>query len=143
MNSPRRLGLTLVSLGIFVMVAFAVQHWLFLKKLPEGFWRIPLSLVRINDYGGRSGTYRNNCLRDNPGADLILYRRPAAFANHAVSSRRCAACRSSCLAFFGWRFVSQVWPLPGGAGTASSPAWQRRGLDRTQVGTSLVLLMRR
>jgi putative membrane protein len=31
--SPRRMGLTLVSLGIFVMIAFAVQHWLFLKKL--------------------------------------------------------------------------------------------------------------
>jgi len=33
--SPRRLGLTLVSLGIFVMVAFAIQHWLFLKKLQK------------------------------------------------------------------------------------------------------------
>lgn len=33
--SPRRLGLTLVSLGVFVMVAFAVQHWLFLKKLQK------------------------------------------------------------------------------------------------------------
>jgi uncharacterized membrane protein YidH (DUF202 family) len=32
-NSPRRLGLTLVSLGIFVMVAFATQHWLFIRKL--------------------------------------------------------------------------------------------------------------
>ena len=32
-SSPRRLGLTLVSLGIFVMVAFAIQHWLFIKKL--------------------------------------------------------------------------------------------------------------
>jgi putative membrane protein len=34
-NSPRRLGLTLVSLGIFVMVAFAVQHWLFIRKLRQ------------------------------------------------------------------------------------------------------------
>lgn len=34
-NSPRRLGLTLVSLGVFVMVAFAVQHWLFLKRLQQ------------------------------------------------------------------------------------------------------------
>ena len=33
--SPRRLGLTLVSLGIFVMISFAVQHWLFLKKLQK------------------------------------------------------------------------------------------------------------
>jgi putative membrane protein len=33
--SARRMGLTLVSLGIFVMVAFAVQHWLFLKKLQK------------------------------------------------------------------------------------------------------------
>ena len=32
-NSPRRLGLTLISLGIFVMVAFATQHWLFIRKL--------------------------------------------------------------------------------------------------------------
>ena len=32
-SSPRRLGLTLVSLGIFVMVAFATQHWLFIRKL--------------------------------------------------------------------------------------------------------------
>ena len=54
--SPRRLGLTLVSLGIFVMVAFALQHWLFLKKLQKesdlgfpwsvsltagGVWRLP------------------------------------------------------------------------------------------------------
>lgn len=34
-NSPRRLGLTLVSMGIFVMVAFAIQHWLFIRKLRE------------------------------------------------------------------------------------------------------------
>lgn len=33
--SPRRLGLTLVSLGVFVMIAFAVQHWMFLKKLQK------------------------------------------------------------------------------------------------------------
>ena len=33
--SPRRMGLTLVSLGVFVMVAFAVQHWLFLKRLQQ------------------------------------------------------------------------------------------------------------
>jgi putative membrane protein len=32
-RSPRRLGLTLVSLGIFVMVVFAAQHWLFLRKM--------------------------------------------------------------------------------------------------------------
>jgi putative membrane protein len=32
-SSPRRLGLTLVSLGIFVMVAFAIQHGLFIRKL--------------------------------------------------------------------------------------------------------------
>ena len=31
--SARPLGLTLVSLGIFVMVAFATQHWLFIRKL--------------------------------------------------------------------------------------------------------------
>jgi uncharacterized membrane protein YidH (DUF202 family) len=34
-HSPRRLGLTLVSLGVFVMIAFAIQHWLFLKKLQK------------------------------------------------------------------------------------------------------------
>lgn len=34
-NSPRRLGITLVALGVFVMVAFAVQHWLFLKRLQQ------------------------------------------------------------------------------------------------------------
>ena len=32
-KGPRRLGMTLVSLGIFVLVAFACQHWLFLKQL--------------------------------------------------------------------------------------------------------------
>jgi uncharacterized membrane protein YidH (DUF202 family) len=32
-NSPRRLGLTLLFLGVFVMVAFATQHWLFIRKL--------------------------------------------------------------------------------------------------------------
>lgn len=32
-NGPRRLGLTLVSLGVFVLVAFAWQHWLFLREL--------------------------------------------------------------------------------------------------------------
>ena len=32
-HSPRRLGLTLVSIGIFVLIAFAWQHWLFLGKL--------------------------------------------------------------------------------------------------------------
>lgn len=37
--SPRRMGLTLVSLGIFVMVAFAVQHWLFLRKLEQAWDR--------------------------------------------------------------------------------------------------------
>ena len=34
-NGPRRLGLTLVSIGIFVLVAFALQHWLFLKELKK------------------------------------------------------------------------------------------------------------
>src|SRR6185295_9724014 len=29
-NAPRRLGLALVSLGLFVLVATAWQHWLFL-----------------------------------------------------------------------------------------------------------------
>src|SRR6185295_17958025 len=33
--SPRRVGLTLVSLGVFVMIAFAIQHWMFLKKLQK------------------------------------------------------------------------------------------------------------
>jgi putative membrane protein len=47
-NSPRRLGLTLVSLGVFVMIAFAVQHWLFLKKLQKESelrfpWSVPLT----------------------------------------------------------------------------------------------------
>jgi putative membrane protein len=32
-HSPRRLGLALISLGVFVMVAFAAQHWLFIRKL--------------------------------------------------------------------------------------------------------------
>jgi putative membrane protein len=32
-HGPRRLGLTLVSLGVFVLVAFAWQHWFFLKEL--------------------------------------------------------------------------------------------------------------
>jgi putative membrane protein len=32
-HSPRRLGLALISLGVFVMVAFAFQHWLFIRKL--------------------------------------------------------------------------------------------------------------
>ena len=32
-RSPRRLGLTLVTLGIFVLLAFATQHWLFIRKL--------------------------------------------------------------------------------------------------------------
>jgi putative membrane protein len=32
-NSPRRLGMTLVSLGVFVLVAGAWQHWLFLREL--------------------------------------------------------------------------------------------------------------
>jgi putative membrane protein len=30
---PRRLGLTLVALGVFVLVGAACQHWLFLKTL--------------------------------------------------------------------------------------------------------------
>jgi putative membrane protein len=34
-NSPRRMGLTLVSLGVFVLIAFAMRHWLFLKKLEK------------------------------------------------------------------------------------------------------------
>ena len=50
--SPRRLGLTLVSLGIFVMVAFALQHWLFLKKLQKesdlGFpWSVSLTAAGV------------------------------------------------------------------------------------------------
>ena len=32
-NGPRRLGGTLVSLGIFVLAAAAFQHWHFLKEL--------------------------------------------------------------------------------------------------------------
>jgi putative membrane protein len=32
-NAPRRLGMTLVSLGVFVLVGGAWQHWLFLKGL--------------------------------------------------------------------------------------------------------------
>ena len=32
-QAPRRLGLTLVSLGIFVLVAGAYQHWFFLREL--------------------------------------------------------------------------------------------------------------
>jgi putative membrane protein len=32
-HAPRRLGLTLVSLGIFVLVAGIYQHWFFLKEL--------------------------------------------------------------------------------------------------------------
>ena len=32
-HSPRRLGLTLVSIGIFVLVAFASQHWLLVRQL--------------------------------------------------------------------------------------------------------------
>ena len=34
-QSPRRLGLTLVSLGILVLVAGTYQHWFFLKELRE------------------------------------------------------------------------------------------------------------
>jgi len=34
-NGPRRLGLTLVSLGVFVLVAYAGQHWLFLRELKK------------------------------------------------------------------------------------------------------------
>ena len=34
-NAPRRLGGTLVSLGIFVLVASSWQHWLFLKELKK------------------------------------------------------------------------------------------------------------
>jgi putative membrane protein len=32
-QAPRRLGFTLVSLGIFVLVAWTYQHWYFLKQL--------------------------------------------------------------------------------------------------------------
>jgi putative membrane protein len=32
-KGPRRLGMTLVSLGVFVLVASAWQHWLFLREL--------------------------------------------------------------------------------------------------------------
>lgn len=47
-RSPRRLGLTLVSLGIFVMVAFGAQHWLFIRKLRRESdlqfpWSVPMT----------------------------------------------------------------------------------------------------
>jgi uncharacterized membrane protein YidH (DUF202 family) len=34
-QGPRRLGLSLVSLGVFVLFAAALQHWLFLKELKK------------------------------------------------------------------------------------------------------------
>ena len=34
-NSPRRLGMALVSLGVFLLIAAACQHWLFLKELKK------------------------------------------------------------------------------------------------------------
>jgi putative membrane protein len=33
---PRRLGLALVSLGVFVLAAGAVQHWKFMRELSVG-----------------------------------------------------------------------------------------------------------
>lgn len=34
-KSPRRLGMTLISLGVFVLVAAAWQHWFFLQELQK------------------------------------------------------------------------------------------------------------
>ena len=45
-NGPRRLGGTLVSLGIFVLVAAAFQHWHFLKELQhESDQKFPWSIA--------------------------------------------------------------------------------------------------
>ena len=51
-KGPRRLGMTLVSLGVFVLVASAWQHWLFLRELKretdQGFpWSISLTTAVI------------------------------------------------------------------------------------------------
>lgn len=48
-HSPRRLGLTLVGLGVFVLVAFACQHWLFLRELRrETDQKYPISISLIS-----------------------------------------------------------------------------------------------
>lgn len=51
-KGPRRLGMTLVSLGVFVLVAAAWQHWLFLRELKretdqEFPWSISLTSAVI------------------------------------------------------------------------------------------------
>jgi putative membrane protein len=47
-QGPRRLGLTLVSLGVFVLIAFASQHWLFLRRLQrETRTKFPVSVSLI------------------------------------------------------------------------------------------------
>ena len=47
-HGPRRLGLTLVALGVLVLVGGACQHWLFLKRLrKETGQEFPVSVSLI------------------------------------------------------------------------------------------------
>jgi putative membrane protein len=47
-HGPRRLGLTLVALGVLVLVGGACQHWLFLKRLTsESSQEFPVSISLI------------------------------------------------------------------------------------------------